>query len=163
MVESRWPATGVFRGILMPCVHKGFHDITWTQIEASILADRICRDWYREGHSAPVSFNGMGRQWNVPLCRVCGAPPKWFVFSCHACSNIFIRDFIDARFCFCESYCWNHLSESPFSPTTGCLEHSSTFSLEPDRQVSPSGLNERLIGITAQEYSDILDELGIDF
>ena len=146
----------------MPCVHRGFRDITFSEIDNSHLADRICHDWYSEREHSLSGYFGVQRQWNVPLCRTCGGAPKWFVYMCTFCSTLFIKDFSDPRFCFCESYCWDHLSEGPFSPTKGCLEHASSFSLGLGT-VAPSGLNARLIGITEEEYTDILSELGIDF
>ena len=146
----------------MPCIHRGFRAITRLQIETSPIADRVCHDWYsQKEHSTGSSLLGISRQWEIPLCRVCGLAPEWFCYHCNACSNIFLKDFADPRFCFCESYCWSHLSESPHSRTTGCFEHASNFSL--GQRFEPIGLNERLLGITEQEYDDILTELGIDF
>lgn len=147
----------------MPCIHKGFRAITRLQIETSPIADRVCHDWYsgRE-HGSLSGYNGIPGQWNVPLCRTCHKPPEWFVYMCVACERVFIRDFSSPQFCLCESYCWDHLSLGPFSRTEGCLEHASSFSLG-NGIIPPSGLNERLLGITEQEYDDILNELGIDF
>jgi hypothetical protein len=103
----------------------------------------------------------------IPFCRHCKRPPVWFTYRCVNCDSVFIRDFLDPKFCFAYPYCWNCLPQLSW---TFCRDHNGRSMFYNDGLLyNEGGPFERLIrkhpplGLNPQKFSDTeLDDFWND-
>lgn len=63
----------------------------------------------------------------IPFCGYCKRPPHWFTYRCVSCDVVFIKDFLDPKFCSSYPHCWNCLPKLSWSY---CPDHGSKGLME---------------------------------
>lgn len=94
-----------------------------------------------------------GRHVEDSLCRECRKLPAYYLRKCFNCTNFFIKDFFDSRYCRFIPFCWNCLPQLPWS---SCPDHPDRINW--DNQL-PLGVNPKTF---TQEELDSFDPFSFD-
>ena len=96
-------------------------DIPLTHIELVCFPDTCGgKDGRTISDYEPPRFRNSG----IAFCNHCKRPPHWYLYRCVNCNRVFLKDFLDPKFCFAYPYCWNCLPQLSWA---FCPDHISTL------------------------------------
>jgi len=106
-----------------------------------ILRDKVCwpdscgnKETDRSIDSYEAEYDA---EYHLNVCRHCGGILFTSVWRCPSCDDIYIKDFVDSRWCLAFPLCWNCLTELSPQP---CVPHGHDAS-RIVRNRTPLGLN----------------------
>lgn len=99
-------------------------------------------------------FEGGSLQYRV--CLYCGRYPAHFLRKCALCGIVFIKDFLNPKYCMDFPCCWDCM---PKLPWTHCPDYSNKLANANSDLVAPLGINPKIFSKAELDDFDIFAEL----